>query len=99
MGMLEIIKKAGVGAVESTNPVAVVYGSVNQIDPLEVKVDQRFALPQDFLLVPEHLTEYKVNIGGQEVVIRKGFEAGDTLLLLRIQGGQKYLILDRLVST
>lgn len=32
------------------------------------------------------------------IVIRRGLEAGDKLLLLRVQGGQQYVILDRVVS-
>ncbi|MNW45952.1 hypothetical protein D3C74_232280 [compost metagenome] len=34
----------------------------------------------------------------EPVVIRRGLESGDKLLLLRVQGGQQYVILDRVVS-
>lgn len=34
----------------------------------------------------------------EKIVIRKGLELGDKLLLLRIQGGQKYVILDKVVE-
>lgn len=49
-------------------------------------------------MIGESVTEYKLNIDGQEVLIRKGLEIGDTVLLLRYQGGQTYLVLDRLVK-
>lgn len=32
------------------------------------------------------------------IVIRQGLKVGDSVLLLRVQGGQKYVIMDRLVS-
>lgn len=32
------------------------------------------------------------------IVIRRGLEAGDKLLLVRVQGGQQYIILDRVVD-
>ncbi|WP_456289738.1 DUF2577 domain-containing protein [Paenibacillus sp. AK002] len=32
------------------------------------------------------------------IVIRRGLEEGDKLLMLRVQGGQKYIILDRVVD-
>lgn len=35
----------------------------------------------------------------EPVVIRKGLEVGNKVLLLRIQGGQKYVILDKVVSS
>ncbi|RJX40864.1 DUF2577 domain-containing protein [Paenibacillus pinisoli] len=34
----------------------------------------------------------------EPVVIRRGLKKGDKVVLLRVQGGQQYLILDRMVS-
>lgn len=82
MGMLEIIKKASTGAVDASNPVAVLYGTITKINPLEVNVDQRFILTEDFFVLPESVT-------------KKSLEPGDKLLLLRVQGGQSYVVLDR----
>lgn len=96
MKMIDIMKRAGVGAVEAGKPVAILYGTVSQTNPLAVTVDQRFMLPEDFLVVPEHLTEYKVTIytelGSQEILIRKALEVGDMVILLRVQGGQQYIL-------
>lgn len=112
MSMLELIKKAGVGAVEAGNPVQLVQGEVVSTQPLSVKIDQRFTLPADFLIVPESMTALEVELrhshslpgGGttgealeSPLVIRRGLEAGDRVILLRMQGGQRYLILDRVV--
>lgn len=97
--MLDIIKKASLSAVGNTNPMAVLYGTVTSINPLEVNVDQRFSLTEDFLVVGESMTEYKLNIGDKEYVIREGLKAGDAVLLVRYQGGQTYLVLDRLVKS
>ncbi|EJW16541.1 DUF2577 domain-containing protein [Paenibacillus alvei] len=95
--MLDIIKKAGVGAVEASSPVALLYGVVLSVSPLQV--EQRFTLPESALVITEQLTEYKVRIGGEEVTIREGLYAGDRLLLARMQGGQSYVALDRVVGT
>jgi hypothetical protein len=109
--LANLIKQAGAGATEAGKPVNILFGSVTHINPLEVTVDQRFALDEDFLIVPESLTEYKIDVshthsysGGttgpalaQELLIRRGLEVGDSLLLLRMQGGQQYIILDRVV--
>lgn len=112
MGLLETIKKAGAGAVEAGNPVAVLYGTVTKIDPLEVNVHQRLTFTEDFLVIPERLTRYEVDLmhrhtaaDGQtgealteKVAIREGLQVGDRVLLLRIQGGQQYAVLDKVVS-
>jgi len=110
--MLNAIRQAALTAVEAAAPVAVMFGTVTKTNPLEVNVDQRFTLDADFLIVPESLTRLEVDLrhahtapGGttgdaltQPVVIRRGLQAGDRVALLRVQGGQKYLILDKVVG-
>lgn len=98
MSLIEKIKQIGAGAVEASNPVTVVYGKVTREQPLEINVDQRLTLPREFLIVPQSLQEKKMMIGSQEVVLQEGLKQGDKLILLRCQGGQDYVILDRVVS-
>lgn len=110
--MLNVIKQAALDALETNQPVTVMFGTVSKENPLEVNVDQRFTLDADFLIVPESLTRLEIDLrhvhtapGGmtddaltQPVVIRPGLQSGDRVVLLRIQGGQKYLILDKVVE-
>jgi hypothetical protein len=96
--MLEAIKRAALDAVAASNAVAVMFGTVTNKNPLEVNVDQRFTLDADFLIQTAATTELKAEIGGYEHVIRPGLQAGDRVVLLRIQGGQRFLILDKVVS-
>ncbi|WP_273483596.1 DUF2577 domain-containing protein [Desulforamulus ruminis] len=132
MSLLELVKQAGVGAVEAGKPAAVLFGTVTKASPLEVNVDQRFTITEDFLIIPESLKflraceeKFPVSLKGnfqtgpvvqeeseeqwtgdtrlygQEVAMTRGemplapLEAGDKLILLRVQGGQQYVILDR----
>src|SRR5690606_21681796 len=97
MALVNLIKQASLGAMESSNPVAVMFGTVTKTNPLEVNVEQRFTLTREFLVLTERLAEYKTTIAGQEVVIRKGLQAGDKVILLRVQGGQQYIVWDRVV--
>lgn len=96
--MLNVIKRAAVEAMATGQPVAILFGNVTNTNPLEVNVDQRFTLDADFFIVPEVLTKYELQIGGNKYVIRSGLKPGDQVILLRMQGGQKYLILDKAVS-
>jgi hypothetical protein len=97
MRLLEIIREASKGTVEAGKPVSILYGTITNENPLEVNVDQRFPLSEDFLVVPESMTEFKVTIGVIEYVIRKGLKTNDKVILLRVQGGQQYIILDRVI--
>jgi hypothetical protein len=96
--MLNAIKLAALSAMEAGNPVAVMFGEVTKTNPLEVNVDQRFTIDADFLVQTAATAELKVTIGGTEYIIRPELQVGDRVVLLRIQGGQKYLILDKVVS-
>ena len=111
--MLEIIKKAALEAVGSGKPVAIQTGTVVGINPLEISLDQRLTLPEDFLIVPESLTRYEIDLSHvhklnslpdtenalmDKVVIREGLAMGDAVLMLRVQGGQKYVVLDKVVK-
>jgi hypothetical protein len=83
MSLTAIIKRAAREQVESTQPVAVLYGKVLSADPLEVNVEQRFTLTADFIVVPEHVG----------IVL-----TGDRVILLRVAGGRQYIVLGRLAS-
>ncbi|WP_240415663.1 DUF2577 domain-containing protein [Paenibacillus periandrae] len=118
--ILNIIKQAGSGAVEAGNPVNILFGNVTSSNPLEVNVDQRFTLSEDFLIIPESLTAFTIELNHQHsyqdagaggdgtrstdtalmepIVIRRGLEAGDKVLLVRMQGGQQFIVLDRVVQ-
>ncbi|AIQ45625.1 phage protein [Paenibacillus sp. FSL R7-0273] len=110
--MLEAIKQAALGAIDATGPVMVQMGRVVSVNPLKVIVDNRLELTEDFLIIPESLTELKVNLRHTHtsgsgttgealtspIILRKALAADDKLLLLRMQGGQRYIILDRVVS-
>lgn len=119
--LLNTLKKAAMDAMSASNPTAIMFGTVSSADPLEVIVDQRFTLPADFLVIPEALIHFEIDLHHSHeytddtgngtitketkpalpekpIVIRRGLESGDKLLLLRMQGGQKYIILDRVVD-
>lgn len=95
--MLNIIKQAALGAVDTSNPVSILFGEVTKVNPLEVSVDQRFSLSEDFLIVPEHVTEYRTSVEDQTVLIRRGLGKGDRVILLRAQGGHSFVILGKAV--
>jgi hypothetical protein len=110
MGMIEIIKQASVGAVGANNPVAITFGEVLNADELKIKIDQKQILPKEFFVIPESLTRYEIDLthihaapGGStsnalsKIVIREGLKTGDKVILLRVQGGQSYVILDKVV--
>ena len=121
--LLQTIKRAAVDAVAASNPVALSVGSVVSVSPLKISLSQQLTLTEQFLIVPQSLTDYKTKIefaqktkgavieldGRQydgsvtlnatthEITIFNGLKAGEKVLLLKMQGGQKYLVIDKVV--
>ena len=79
-----------------------IYGKVLSIDPLTVSIDQKIILQSGFLVVPEHLTDYKMTVefAGAETTytFKNSLRIEDKVALLQQKCGQQYLILDRVVD-
>lgn len=76
--LLRVIKEAAIEAVQQADPMEVVHGTITQLEPLTIKVDQKITLTKEFLIVTK---EIKVGLTPGKVI------------LIKLQGGQKYLIL------
>jgi hypothetical protein len=80
--LLSLIKQAAVEAVAEGAPCAVLFGKVASPSPPRVSVEDRFVLESGQLVRTEAARELR---------------QGDTVLLLRTQGGGKYIILGRIL--
>lgn len=112
MSLANAIKQISQNLNDSGNPLAVMFGTVTKDKPLEILVDQRLLLDEDFFIIPEQLTRYEVDLKHrhdtsgeptqdaltEKIVIREGLKSGDGVLLLRVQGGQQFVVLDKVVS-
>lgn len=82
---LEIIKTAAVEAVEQRYPVEFMLGVVIQEEdkekdiPLLIELQQKLKLKRSFFI---------------ENSLLDGLKEGDKLAILRIQGGQKYYVME-----
>jgi len=84
MALANLIRQASLGAIEAGQPVAVMFATVTKTDPLEVNVEQRFTLTTDFLILTD-------------TIDRKVLDVGDRVILLRVQGGRQFVVLDKVV--
>lgn len=82
-------------------------GTVESVSPLRIKVDASMqSIPESALLVTDTVKERIVHVedcqecsGGGEctgtVIIREGLKVGEKVLMLRVQGGNQYIVLSR----
>ena len=102
-GLLDIVKRAALEVYANEQPCDLRYGTVVSTEPLRIQVTSLLTLPTGALVVPQHLTDYTVNVtvSGDEseiqtMTIHNALKIGDKVAMLRKHGGQSYFILDRI---
>jgi len=96
--LVEIIKKSAVEAVEASNPVSAVYATVTSINPLKIVTEQKLPLSKEQLVLTRNVTDYKITLDNTEHTIKNALKVNEKVVLIREQGGQKYIVWDRVVS-
>lgn len=81
--LVKLIKQVAVEAVKAAKPAEVVFGKVKSVLPLQIMVDQKMTLGKNQLILTERAAKCEL-------------AAGDELILIRQQGGQKYIVSDRI---
>lgn len=79
--LLNVIKQAAMDAVNASKPTDGIEAEIISLEPLKIKVDQKLTLTKEFLTITNEM----------EGKLKKG-----KVMLLRLQGGQKYVILGTL---
>ena len=100
-GFLSNVKRAAVEAVKAGKPFAFCLGIVTETEPLRIQIDQKLELSASQLILTNAVRNYTVRVesvsdGEKEFFVRLALKTGEQVLLLRCDGGQKYIILDRL---
>lgn len=107
-GLIDIMKRASMGAMDASKLCDLRYGTVVSTKPLKVRVTNQFVLTEAMLVVPKHLTNYTVNVTANfelpaptsgtthKLTINNALRTGDKVALLRQTGGQSYFVLDKI---
>ena len=107
--LVRAVKQAAVEAVKADGPMAVSFGTVTSASPLKIQVDQKKTLTEAQHMTVDHQTESQSGGSGEAAFAahqhaykgRKTFKvhlalkAGEKVILISCDGGQKYIVLDR----
>lgn len=109
--LVKIIQNsAKLPASESTD---ILIGQVTSTSPLKIKIDNRFEVGSDFILLTSAVQDFEVEMtvdhetettsahihkykGKKKFLVHLALEVGEKVLALRVQNGQKFVIIDRL---
>lgn len=70
--LVEIIKKAALEAVSASNPTSLVIGMVTSTSPLQITIEQRLTLDEDFLILTKNVTDHYVDMSVSHSTVSQG---------------------------
>lgn len=96
----ELIKKIALSALEEKKSVEIFFGVVESESPLQIRLDQKKVFGETFLELSNNVKNFNVDITTngvtQQCTIHNELKKNEKVILIRFQGGQKYLVLDRM---
>ena len=84
----DLIKTIALNATNTQNPVEIASGTITSLTPLKIQFDEKRILDEDFLVLTQtakHRIDLEERPGGRVIAIKN-------------QGGQEYIILDKVVE-
>lgn len=102
--LLQVMKQSAKETGDATRPVQVCFGKVTSTTPLKIQIDQKITLGKAQLVLTRNVTDYETEItvngweNKQRTTIHNALKAGEEVVLLRQQGGQKYVVLERVAT-
>ena len=103
--LLKVMKQTAKETGNALCPVEVCFGKVVSESPLKVQVEQKITLGKAQLVLTRNVCDYEEEYSSLQSSVKNkqkiynALKTGEEVLLLRQQGGQKYIILDRVVTT
>lgn len=80
----QLIKQLAMEAFRASKPCDVVRGKVAKAEPLKIMISEKVTLDSDFFSLTKTAKE-------------AGLQKGDEVVMIRSNGGQKYLVIDKVV--
>lgn len=95
------VKRAAVEAVRAEKPFALMRGRVSSVSPLKIQIDQKFELVASQLLLTNAVRDYTVEMTDEDgetkkYTVKLALQKDEYVLLLRANGGQRFIVLDRM---
>ncbi len=102
------VKRAAVEAVKAGKPFSLTYGTVVSASPLKISVNQKLILNSEQLILTNAVRNFSVaitadlttedvpeDINATRYTVNLALKPGEQVIMLRTDGGQKFIVLDR----
>ncbi|MCI1930264.1 MAG: DUF2577 domain-containing protein [Clostridia bacterium] len=116
--LINALKQLSVSANEASDPVKIIFGTVEKEKPLIIRSQQKMSINEkhllltgavmdtqqemDFDIYTENTNSYTNHnhkiLGKKKITICNHLKKGEKVIMLRVQGGQRFIVLDRVVE-
>lgn len=104
--MLEAVKLLAYDVLQQENLADVCYGTVTAEKPLKIMLEQKLELTEPFLILSRNVVKHyetfqmrKKNTNETwthyEIIAERQLKIGERVILIKMTGGQRYVVLDR----
>lgn len=107
--MVDAVKMATDNMIESKKLTGVYQGLVVETAPLKIKIDQKLSISGKQIVLTDAVQDHDVEItlhgitdsdgdslsGKTTITFHKDLQIGETVLLVRRQGGQQFMVVGR----
>lgn len=107
--MVDAVKMATDNMIESKKLTGVYQGLVVETGPLKIKIDQKLSISGKQIVLTDAVQDHDVEItlhgitdsdgdslsGKTTITFHKDLQIGETVLLVRRQGGQQFMVVGR----
>ncbi len=102
MAVIDIIKKIAFDTAKNTIPDVVVFGEVTSLSPMIINIDNKINLTEDFIYITNNVINHNVTVNVEnhgECIgyIENKLQIGDSVILIKCFGGQKFALIGRCV--
>ena len=104
----QTIGKISEQARKSGKPFCFFIGEVLKENPLSIKKNSKITLTEPFLILSNAVVDHELEVevdwetdtgdkitGTKKIMVKSGLKNGEKVLLLQQEGGQQYLVVDR----
>lgn len=100
--ILKLFKIAAKDAIDASDPTAIQFGVVIGASPLKILVEQKKPLTMAQLILTRNVKDCEIEMTidqvKEKITVHNALKLGDKVMLVKMQGGQKYIVLDKEVS-
>lgn len=111
MELLEVIQQISQNTTNNAESIKIHFGVVTSADPLRIKIDSKFEIGMQFLILTNDVRDYETKISfpqlnpdsdgdtltikEEKATVKNALKKGENVVLLKFPNGKKYVVLTR----